>query len=161
MPVMLDISANRCTDPGFGNTVGTRLEGVFSADVDGGLFSAFAQRGDVKMTNVGHDHINDDCSSLYGIRMCYAGGFGYHAYNRQGNPRRARVIEVTPDGAVTTWKRLDKWSTPSYASIDQETFSIAVTPDPPVTPKPQSNKRKNEDDNEEDNSDRRKRGGRN
>lgn len=35
--------------------------------------------GDVKMTNVGHDHINDDCSSLYGIRMCYAGGFGESA----------------------------------------------------------------------------------
>lgn len=45
------------------------------------------------------------------------------------------MAQVTPDGAVTTWKRLDKWSTPSYASIDQETFSIAVTPDPPVTPK--------------------------
>ena len=34
----------------------------------------FLMTGDVKMVNVGHDHINDFCSTVMGIRLCYSGG---------------------------------------------------------------------------------------
>ena len=37
-----------------------------------GFIMIFA--GDVKMVNVGHDHINDFCSTIMGIRLCYSGG---------------------------------------------------------------------------------------
>jgi hypothetical protein len=59
-------------------------EGVYSASVNSGLLAAIIERGDIKMMNVGHDHINDYCASFQGVHFCYAGGFGYHAYNTEG-----------------------------------------------------------------------------
>jgi hypothetical protein len=51
------------------------------------------------------------------IQLCYAGGFGYHAYGKAGWSRRARVVvaslEKTDKGSwgdvksVKSWKRLD------------------------------------------------------
>ncbi|KAL0002445.1 hypothetical protein SO802_016226 [Lithocarpus litseifolius] len=65
----------------------------------------------------GHDHLNDFCGELTGIQLCYAGGFGYHAYGKAGWARRARVVVVNLEkmekggwGAVKsieTRKRLD------------------------------------------------------
>ena len=48
--------------------------------------------GDVKVVFTGHDHGNDFCGELTGIHLCYAGGFGYHAYGKAGWGRRARVV---------------------------------------------------------------------
>eukprot|EP00936_MAST-01D_sp_MAST-1D-sp1_P002879 g2879.t1 len=82
--------------------------------VNSGLFTAFLERGDVKMTNVGHDHVNDYCANWKGIDLCYAGGcgFGHGAYGKAGWPRRARLIEIGQNGTsgattIRTWKRLD------------------------------------------------------
>jgi hypothetical protein len=63
---------------------GVKQEGVYSASVNSGLLAAIIERGDIKMMNVGHDHINDYCASFQGVHFCYAGGFGYHAYNTEG-----------------------------------------------------------------------------
>jgi hypothetical protein len=75
------------------------------------------EAGDVKGVFTGHDHLNDFCGELTGIQLCYAGGFGYHAYGKAGWSRRARVVmaslEKTEQGgwgavkSIKTWKRLD------------------------------------------------------
>ncbi|GMY09142.1 probable inactive purple acid phosphatase 29 isoform X4 [Fagus crenata] len=50
--------------------------------------------GDVKAVFTGHDHLNDFCGELTGIQLCFAGGFGYHAYGKAGWARKARVVAV-------------------------------------------------------------------
>ena len=75
------------------------------------------QAEDVKAAFTGHDHKNDFCGKLRGIELCYAGGFGYHAYGKAGWPRRSRVVVASLEKdikggwkgvkSITTWKRLD------------------------------------------------------
>ncbi|GKA32927.1 probable inactive purple acid phosphatase 29 [Tanacetum coccineum] len=99
------------------NFTGVRQEGISSASVNSGFFTTLVGAGDVKAVFTGHDHINDFCGELTGIHLCYAGGFGYHAYGKAGWSRRARVVVVSLEkgshgdwGAVKsikTWKRLD------------------------------------------------------
>ncbi|KAI3669703.1 hypothetical protein L6452_41048 [Arctium lappa] len=99
------------------NFTGMKQEGISSASVNSGFFTTLVEAGDVKAVFTGHDHINDFCGQLTGIHLCYAGGFGYHAYGKAGWSRRARVVVVSLDkesngswGAVKsikTWKRLD------------------------------------------------------
>lgn len=99
------------------NFTGVRQEGISSASVNSGFFTTMVEAGDVKAAFVGHDHINDFCGELTGIHLCYAGGFGYHAYGKAGWSRRARVVvanlEKTENGgwgavkSIKTWKRLD------------------------------------------------------
>lgn len=103
---------------------GVKQEGVYSASVNAGLWSAIIDRGDVKMVNVGHDHVDDFCCPLgpTGVQMCYGGGFGYHAYGQAGWPRRARVITLHEDGTIESYKRLDAFSTPPYTIIDRQTI---------------------------------------
>lgn len=99
------------------NFTGVRQEGISSASVNSGFFTTMVEAGDVKAAFTGHDHLNDFCGKLTGINLCYAGGFGYHAYGKAGWDRRARVVAATLEktdtggwGAVKsikTWKRLD------------------------------------------------------
>nr|XP_043618213.1 probable inactive purple acid phosphatase 29 [Erigeron canadensis] len=99
------------------NFTGVKQEGISSASVNSGFFTTLVEAGDVKAVFTGHDHINDFCGELTGIHLCYAGGFGYHAYGKAGWSRRARVVAVSLDkesdgswgavGSIKTWKRLD------------------------------------------------------
>ncbi|XVF72899.1 hypothetical protein PTKIN_Ptkin12aG0157800 [Pterospermum kingtungense] len=99
------------------NFTGVRQEGISSASVNSGFFTTMVEAGDVKTVFIGHDHLNDFCGQLTGIQLCYAGGFGYHAYGKAGWSRRARVVVASLEkmekggwGAVKsikTWKRLD------------------------------------------------------
>ncbi|XP_031251146.1 probable inactive purple acid phosphatase 29 isoform X1 [Pistacia vera] len=99
------------------NFTGVKQEGISSASVNSGFFTTMVAAGDVKAVFTGHDHINDFCGQLTGIQLCYAGGFGYHAYGKAGWERRARVVVASLEklekggwGAVKsikTWKRLD------------------------------------------------------
>ncbi|KAK6921521.1 Calcineurin-like phosphoesterase domain, ApaH type, partial [Dillenia turbinata] len=99
------------------NFTGVKQEGISSASVNSGFFTTMVEAGDVKAVFTGHDHLNDFCGELSGINLCYAGGFGYHAYGKAGWARRARVVvatlEKTDKGAwggvksIKTWKRLD------------------------------------------------------
>ena len=57
--------------------------------MNSGFFTTLVGAGDVKAVFTGHDHLNDFCGKLMGIQLCYAGGFGYHAYGKAGWPRRA------------------------------------------------------------------------
>lgn len=99
------------------NFTGVKQEGISSASVNSGFFTTMVEAGDVKAVFIGHDHVNDFCGELTGIHLCYAGGFGYHAYGKAGWSRRARVVlaslEKTDTGSwgamksIKTWKRLD------------------------------------------------------
>ncbi|KAG6748305.1 hypothetical protein POTOM_048222 [Populus tomentosa] len=99
------------------NVTGVRQEGISSASVNSGFFTTMVEAGDVKAVFTGHDHLNDFCGELTCIQLCYAGGFGYHAYGKAGWSRRARVVvaslEKTEKGgwgavkSIKTWKRLD------------------------------------------------------
>lgn len=99
------------------NSTGIKQEDIRSASVNSGFFTTMVEAGDVKAVFTGHDHINDFCGELTGIHLCYAGGFGYHAYGKPGWQRRTRMVvsslEKTDKGAwgsvksIRTWKRLD------------------------------------------------------
>ncbi|XP_020213290.1 probable inactive purple acid phosphatase 29 [Cajanus cajan] len=99
------------------NFTGVKQEGISSASVNSGFFTTLVEARDVKAVFTGHDHVNDFCGKLTGIHLCYAGGFGYHAYGKAGWSRRARVVvvslEKTVNGrwedvkSIKTWKRLD------------------------------------------------------
>ncbi|XP_074563282.1 putative inactive purple acid phosphatase 29 [Curcuma longa] len=99
------------------NFTGVKQEGISSASINSGFFSTLLEARDVKAVFTGHDHLNDFCGKLTGIHLCYAGGFGYHAYGKAGWSRRARVVsaylEKTVNGewggvkSIKTWKRLD------------------------------------------------------
>ncbi|XP_027349766.1 probable inactive purple acid phosphatase 29 [Abrus precatorius] len=99
------------------NFTGVKQEKISSASVNSGFFTTLVEAGDVKAVFTGHDHVNDFCGQLTGIHLCYAGGFGYHAYGKAGWSRRARVVVVSlkkteKNGwgdvkSIKTWKRLD------------------------------------------------------
>ncbi|XP_020080832.1 LOW QUALITY PROTEIN: probable inactive purple acid phosphatase 29 [Ananas comosus] len=99
------------------NFTGVKQEGISSASINSGFFSTMVEAGDVRAVFTGHDHLNDFCGKLTGIYLCYAGGFGYHAYGKAGWSRRARVVsaylEKTAEGqwdgvkSIKTWKRFD------------------------------------------------------
>ncbi|XP_061359218.1 probable inactive purple acid phosphatase 29 [Gastrolobium bilobum] len=99
------------------NFTGVKQEGISSASVNSGFFTTLVEAREVKAVFIGHDHVNDFCGKLTGINLCYAGGFGYHAYGKAGWSRRARVVvvslEKTENGgwedvkSIRTWKRLD------------------------------------------------------
>lgn len=99
------------------NFTGVKQEGISSPSINSGFFPTMVEAGDVKAVFVGHDHLNEFCGKLTGIQLCYAGGFGYHAYGKAGWSRRTRVVSVslekTDDGewggvkSIKTWNRLD------------------------------------------------------
>ncbi|KAK4788074.1 hypothetical protein SAY86_019393 [Trapa natans] len=101
------------------NMTGVKLEpsGISSPSVNSGFFTTMLESGDVKAVFTGHDHLNDFCGECMGIDLCYAGGFGYHAYGKAGWSRRARVVVASLDKggeggwggvkSIETWKRLD------------------------------------------------------
>ncbi|KAG8057547.1 hypothetical protein GUJ93_ZPchr0002g23568 [Zizania palustris] len=106
---------------------GVKQDPISSPSINSGFFATMVTAGDVKAAFVGHDHLNDFCGKLDGIQLCYAGGFGYHAYGKAGWSRRARVVSVqlekTDSGewggvkSIRTWKRLDD---PHFTTIDSQ-----------------------------------------
>lgn len=81
---------------------GVHEESVCCPKVNTGLFGAMVQMGDVVGTFVGHDHDNDYCGTLHGIRLCYGRGTGYNTYGDQ--KRGARVIQLQEGQRVfDTW----------------------------------------------------------
>ncbi|XP_021729651.1 probable inactive purple acid phosphatase 29 isoform X1 [Chenopodium quinoa] len=99
------------------NFTGVKQEGISSPSINSGFFTAMLEAGDIRAVFTGHDHKNDFCGKVMDINLCYAGGFGYHAYGKAGWARRARVLKIKLRkigkggwGAVKsikTWKRLD------------------------------------------------------
>lgn len=105
----------------FSNISGSRLEEPVPPDTNSGLFSKLVERGDVRMVNVGHDHLNDFCGRCdvtdRQIWLCYGGGVGYTTYGRVDHARRVRIINIEQFGkTIKTWKRLD---IKNYPIIDE------------------------------------------
>ncbi|MCD9023561.1 metallophosphoesterase family protein [Cohnella silvisoli] len=71
---------------------GTKEENVECSKINTGLFGAMIQMGDVMGTFVGHDHDNDYCGTVHGIRLCYGRVSGYNCYGKL--QRGARVIRI-------------------------------------------------------------------
>ncbi|MBB6672443.1 metallophosphoesterase family protein [Cohnella nanjingensis] len=84
------------------DVVGTKEENVECPKVNTGLFGAMVQSGGVMGTFVGHDHDNDYCGTLHGIRLCYGRVTGYNCYGKL--QRGARVIRMQEGGKTfETW----------------------------------------------------------
>jgi len=86
-------------------------EGIFDEDMvyaqglDTGLFDAIEAAGRTKGVFVGHDHLNNFSLVLDGVLLAYGEVTGYNAYGDL--PRGGRVIEISPDGVMTTYILLE------------------------------------------------------
>ncbi|ORX90710.1 Metallo-dependent phosphatase [Basidiobolus meristosporus CBS 931.73] len=90
--------------------VGDKQENVSSSKVRSPWVDALRESGDVRMTIVGHDHVNDYCFPYETLQLCYGGGAGYGTYGAtsKGWDRRSRVIQLSNFGQqIKTWKRKD------------------------------------------------------
>ncbi|MHA6483524.1 metallophosphoesterase family protein [Paenibacillus sp. strain BS8-2] len=86
---------------------GHKFEPVTCSQVNSGLFTSMLEMGDIIGTFVGHDHINDYCGELHGIRLCYGRATGYNTYGKEGFPRGARMIRLREgERTFETWLRL-------------------------------------------------------
>jgi hypothetical protein len=89
-----------------GKVNGFKFEKVCCPKINSGLFTAMVETGDVMGTFVGHDHDNDYCGTLHGIRLCYGRVTGYNTYGKLR--RGARVIRLFAGKRnFDTWLRLD------------------------------------------------------
>jgi len=105
----------RALSDGNADVVGHRHESICCPRINSGLFAAILERGDVKGTFVGHDHVNDYESALHGIRLIYGRASGYSAYGREGFPRGGRVILLEAGKeSFTTWLRLEDGAKVQY-----------------------------------------------
>lgn len=105
----------RALTDGEADLVGHRHESICCPRINSGLFAAMLERGDVKGTFVGHDHVNDYESVLHGIRLIYGRATGFSAYGREGFPRGGRVILMEADKATfKTWLRLEDGAKVQY-----------------------------------------------
>ncbi|NHN35201.1 metallophosphoesterase family protein [Paenibacillus agricola] len=87
---------------------GSRLEKVACPPLNSGFFTAALERGDITGMFAGHDHVNDYCGELHGIRLCYGRATGYNTYPRNGTARGARMIRLLEgERKFQTWIRLD------------------------------------------------------
>ncbi|MBQ0072160.1 MAG: metallophosphoesterase family protein [Spirochaetales bacterium] len=75
-------------------------EKVSCSEVNGGLFAAALERGDVLGMFCGHDHINSFDGVYCHMHLAYCGSVGYHAYGIKNPPeererlRGGRIIDI-------------------------------------------------------------------
>lgn len=86
---------------GSGKFTGEKNEDVGNSHINGGLFAAALERGDVLGMFVGHDHVNTTVGDWFGIKLGYGGSIGYGTYGLPGNEternrlRGGRVFEIS------------------------------------------------------------------
>eukprot|EP00899_Mesostigma_viride_P006040 jgi/Mesvir1/15437/Mv06621-RA.1 len=99
---------------------GQVLQAANAAHINSGMYAAIKEADNVRAVFVGHDHPNDICGDHHGVKFCYAGGAGYgRSFNKVGNLRRARVVELRDHGRrVVSWKRVDD-DTLSQEDVEQ------------------------------------------
>jgi hypothetical protein len=111
-------------EPGY--ITGVKQEGISSADINSGFLTTLLEAGDVKAAFVGHDHLNDFCGDVHGVKLCYAGGFGYHAYGKPGWERRTRVVAISLENDKNgDWQGVDSIET--YKRLDNDRFETIDT----------------------------------
>jgi len=107
------------------STLGNRMEGVASPDINSGLFASFVEMKDVMGVFVGHDHNNDYIGVDQDIALAFGRTTGADAYGKL--ERGARIIQmyegkfqfdswiVTPSG-----KELVYYFPSGISSVDEE-----------------------------------------
>jgi len=100
--------------------IGERHEPESPSQINGGMFSAVFERGDVQGIFCGHDHVNNYLGRFHGVTLGYNGVVGFHGYPHtppddptNGRARGARVftISATAPGQFKTWMRFRDGST--------------------------------------------------
>ena len=92
---------------------GDRNEAECPSKIDGGLFAAVLERGDVKGIFCGHDHTNNYIGEWMEIKLGYDASIGYASYNLpDSDPRSAHsrggrvfVIDQSDPWHFKTWMR--------------------------------------------------------
>ena len=107
-----------------GKFTGRRKETECSSTVNGGLFGAVLERGDVKGIFCGHDHVNTYAGNWRGVSLGYDGVGGYGSYPRlrtedpaNGAVRGGRVFRISESDPwhFRTWMRYQNDSTEGEA----------------------------------------------
>ncbi|MDR0349512.1 MAG: metallophosphoesterase [Tannerella sp.] len=89
---------------GQSTTIGTKGEGIASADINTGLFASMIEMKDIMGAFVGHDHDNDYIGITYDIALAFGRVTGTDPYGRL--ERGARIIELHEDKfKFDTWIR--------------------------------------------------------
>ncbi len=78
--------------------IGARGENECPGGVNGGMFAAMLECGDVMGTFVGHDHVNDYIGVLHGIALAYGRFSGTKKTTYAIDPHGARIIELNAAG---------------------------------------------------------------
>lgn len=113
-------------------TLGERHEPESPSGVNGGLFAAVLERGDVKGIFCGHDHVNNYVGTLRGITLGQVGVAGYHGYphtppedrsNDRARGGRVILLQVPEQGRFKTWMRFRD------GSVNWESWSDAYEKD--------------------------------
>jgi 3',5'-cyclic AMP phosphodiesterase CpdA len=112
--------------------IGVRQEKESHSPVNGGMFAALLERGDVRGVYCGHDHVNNYMGRWRGIELGFDGCIGHHTYPRlepddPGNlhVRGGRVFEITASAPARhrTWMRFKS------GAMNWESASEALTKD--------------------------------
>ena len=97
-----------------GKMIGERHEPESPSAINGGLFAAALERGDVKGIFCGHDHVNNYVGKYRGVWLGYNGVVGFAGYPHtppedatNGRARSGRVFRLTPaaEAPFQTWMR--------------------------------------------------------
>jgi 3',5'-cyclic AMP phosphodiesterase CpdA len=100
--------------------LGERHEPESPSNMNGGMFAAVVDRGDVKGIFCGHDHVNNYVGKFHGVTLGQVGVAGYHAYphtppgdvsNDHARGGRVFLIKDSEPGSFRTWMRFRDGST--------------------------------------------------
>lgn len=105
--------------------LGDKFEPVCCPKQNSGLFSAMLEAGQMRGVFVGHDHVNNYEGDLFGIKLCFGRGTGFHTYGREGYPRGARVIELSRgESGFRSWFRLEGGAVVSPGPLHAPEFPL-------------------------------------
>jgi 3',5'-cyclic AMP phosphodiesterase CpdA len=94
--------------------IGERHEPESPSAINGGLFGALLDRGDVMGVFCGHDHVNNYVGRFHGITLGQVGVVGYYGYphtppadvtNDRARGARVLLLDEAEPGKFKTWMR--------------------------------------------------------
>lgn len=113
---------------GKNTTIGTKGEGIASADINSGMFASMVEKQDIMGVFVGHDHDNDYIGIEKDIALAFGRVSGTDAYGKL--ERGARIIAMYEDQPkFDTWIRTTKGTELYYyypsgiSSVDEQNMT--------------------------------------
>lgn len=94
--------------------LGERHEPESPSNINGGMFAAVLERGDVKGIFCGHDHVNNYVGRFHGVTLGQNGVVGYHGYphtppedasNDHARGGRVILLNQSNPASFKTWMR--------------------------------------------------------